>query len=597
MSNHTTKSHREEHPMAALTFADLKREVDEVVNRNPKLKEDQAFIVWFLRAYAGASEADASAALPGRAGEKGVDAVWVDDHLRQVFVVQGKYHKSQKKRREGREVVVFSGLASVLAGPVRDFADFCNGMEPAAKEKVKVARERMRRGYRLQLCFASTGICARNLEKEAVRTARRVKSAHGQPTRFSMFDGKRIMALLYEWLDGASPPVPSLDLPMVDEPIRWYDRPSGITLWIFWMVGADVADLFEQASVRIFHRNIRGYLGLGDNAINQAMMDTLEHRPKYFIYLNNGVTIVCDSANRESEGGQDVLTVSNPQIINGQQTTRVLSEAGPRARRSNVLVRVLHIPQEMKVEGGGYEHLVGEIVEATNRQNAIKSRDLRSNDRIQVQLERELGKLGYRYIRKRQSPAETRALQNQTAWSLRKEDLAKAVGACLEEGLPRRVGTDKLFREEEPYYHRIFRSDNPYYYLPRWWLMRLVDSSARGYGQRQWAKYVVLYFLWQHLGGDITRHSTAFVAACENPRRHPELALHITRASDLVFKAALRYFQMKRGKGKDRTEVSVFFKRRDVYDGFERYWSSRANPSRASFRRHTAAFLVTLKQA
>jgi hypothetical protein len=56
------------------------------------------------------------------------------------------------------------------------------------------------------------------------------------------------------------------------------------------------------------------------------MRDTLKEKPERFWYYNNGITIVCDRATRIQERGKDRLRIENPQIINGQQTTRVLAE-------------------------------------------------------------------------------------------------------------------------------------------------------------------------------------------------------------------------------------------------------------------------------
>ena len=198
------------------------------------------------------------------------------------------------------------------------------------------------------------------------------------------------------------------------------------------------------------------------------MLETINERPKYSVYLNNGVTILCDAANRESDGGNDSLNVASPQIINGQQTTRVLFEAGQAAKNVNVLVRVIQVPATRHIDGETYDELVSEVlVEGTNRQNAIKNPQTSINDRVQVMLERELGKLGHRYLRKREAPVETRSSEQPSAMDDRKEDLAKAVAACQEPGLPRRVGVDKLFKEGEPYYSKIFASQNPHHYLTR----------------------------------------------------------------------------------------------------------------------------------
>jgi len=60
-------------------------------------------------------------------------------------------------------------------------------------------------------------------------------------------------------------------------------------------------------------------------APNKGMAATLHEEPDHFFYYNNGITILCDRAERLTSKGNDFLRVSNPQIINGQQTSRVLS--------------------------------------------------------------------------------------------------------------------------------------------------------------------------------------------------------------------------------------------------------------------------------
>jgi hypothetical protein len=321
------------------------------------------------------------------------------------------------------------------------------------------------------------------------------------------------------------------------------------------------------------------------------MFRTLQDEGQNFIYLNNGVTIVCDGITpEETPGGKRVMIASNPQIINGQQTTRVLAEAGDRAKRASVLMRILIVPRGGKVDEGAYDRIVSQVVTATNHQNAIKPSDLRSNDRTQVYLDRELRKLNYHYGRKRQTKREIRRQASTSHFIVTKQELAQAVAASLEEGLPRRVGRERLF--ENPLYERIFASEDVYYYLSRYRLFRLVNSGARGSAERQWAKFVVHYFVWQSVRTDIRKKQRAFVAAMEQPTRHPEIASPITDAIDIAFRIASDYYRRRRGGGLDRVDLATFFKRRDVYAGFERFWRSRQNPAgrRQRFRDATREF-------
>src|SRR5713226_613256 len=100
--------------------------------------------------------------------------------------------------------------------------------------------------------------------------------------------------------------------------------------------------------------------------------------PERFFYYNNGITIVCDEAERKGAQGRDFMQVGNPQIINGQQTTRVLAASPQDAAKACVLVKVIRVPRDVDGDGEAFEGLVSRIVAGTNWQNAIKPSDLMS---------------------------------------------------------------------------------------------------------------------------------------------------------------------------------------------------------------------------
>src|SRR6185436_7481608 len=181
-----------------------------------------------------------------------------------------------------------------------------------------------------------------------------------------LFDGKRIILLLSDYFDGVAPPVPSLDLEIESGGgvrtagvFNRYDRKTDIESWVFSMTDAAVAGLFERAGTRLFARNVRGFLG--STEINRGMEATLAKEPEYFWYYNNGVTIVCDDAKQESSRGHNILRVTNPQVINGQQTTRTLARTVRKGVRASVLVRVIRVPREKHDKANYFEMLVSRI--------------------------------------------------------------------------------------------------------------------------------------------------------------------------------------------------------------------------------------------
>src|SRR6266851_1213606 len=102
---------------AAVRIDDLRLQLSDFHSRYPKLQDDELFVMWFLHSYLVEDENLAAKALVGVAGDKGVDAVLLDENAKRAFVVQGKYrHRLNGKTEDRGEVLRFAALAGVLWG-------------------------------------------------------------------------------------------------------------------------------------------------------------------------------------------------------------------------------------------------------------------------------------------------------------------------------------------------------------------------------------------------------------------------------------------------------------------------------------------------
>jgi hypothetical protein len=576
-----------------LSEKDLKGELAIMRERFPRLPDDDLFVLWFLRAFVTDSEEQAAKALVGGSGDKSVDAVFIDEHAKLVFVVQGKYRETLLKRGESRsDVLALAQLAPALWGESKLFSDLCEGMAPAVRQRLEEGRERLRsRKYNLKLMYVTLGKCSEGVRKEA---ARLVRQAEGN-SEIEVLTGRQIMLLLSDYLDGVAPPVASLDLEMEagggvrGEALHRFDARTKIDSWVFSMTGGAIAELYAQAGDRLFARNVRGFLG--STEINRGMEETLEKEPEHFWYYNNGITVICDEAERVTRGGRDVLKVSNPQVINGQQTTRTLHREAKRGQKASVIVRVIRVPRDVDQDVGRFETLVSSIVAATNWQNAIRPSDLMSSDRRQIEVDRELRKVGYYYVRKRQKKSEARRAAGSRRWTLvRKEEIAQAVAACDLDPSIVRQGKERLF--EERLYPDVYPTTDASYYLSRYWLAREVSYAARGYPERAYAKWLVLHHMWKSLAPLVRSRAGAdtFRILCE---RGGDASL--TRATDVVFVSALRFYRARRGSGQKAADVSTFFKRRGLHNLFERFWRGSGG-GRRRFRNAWSKYEAKLKQ-
>lgn len=165
---------------------------------------------------------------------------------------------------------------------------------------------------------------------------------------------------------------------------------------------AELARLVETHGDRVLERNIRRYLGLSGNRVNEAVADTLrrdEERANFYFY-NNGITMTCAQFAHNALQREDWRVVlKDLQIVNGGQTAhtarRVANEAGQNVEAAEVLVRIYEIQADDA-------QLVDAITFATNSQNPVDLRDLKANDPLQKKLNESVRALGYGYRTKRQ---------------------------------------------------------------------------------------------------------------------------------------------------------------------------------------------------
>lgn len=575
-------------------IANLVKEVRAVHEQNPAWTLDNAFVHWFLQAFLVPDAESAAKAVTGVSHDKGVDAIFIDDDVKKVFILQGKFHQSLNAPLESRsDILAFTQLASSVVGTQSDFSTLLEGIDGKVGERLALARKRIKtRKYAVHLYYVTTGKCSSPLKSEAESHVAQIAAQ----TEISILDRPDILSLLADYLQGAAPPIPFLDLRAdptgiagTDGVSQRFDPFNRIESWLLTMNGRDVGGLYKKAQDRLFARNIRGFLG--ETAINEGMRKTLGREPQYFWYFNNGITIVCDSARKTSERGETILRITNPQVINGQQTTRVLHEAATKG--ASVLVKVISIPRDEDDGHDRFERLVSSIVAATNWQNHIFPSDLRSNDTRQIALERDLAKVRYHYLRKRQAKREARRVLGDHHWfRIKKDELAQIVGACELDPYEVRSGKEGLF--ERPYYDRIFDGRPVREYLAAYWLGRLIKRAASGYPNRAYAKWHALHFLWQGIAPLLRKRS--YADAFRQTSERDAWSNNIYRAIDQVYLGLLDFFRAKRGKGAKAKDVSNFFYRTHQHTRFESYWRGGSNKRRRRFAEAVKRFREELAE-
>ena len=166
---------------------------------------------------------------------------------------------------------------------------------------------------------------------------------------------------------------------------------------------AELARMTNEYGNHLFEKNIRRYLGLTNNRVNEAVANTLrqaDQRSNFYFY-NNGITITCSQFRHNALQKENWrVQVSGMQIVNGGQTARTVQQVAEEVgleeiETAEVLVRIYELPQDDN-------NLVDAITVATNSQTPVEIRDLRANEPKQKALGKSISLLEYTYRAKRE---------------------------------------------------------------------------------------------------------------------------------------------------------------------------------------------------
>lgn len=196
----------------------------------------------------------------------------------------------------------------------------------------------------------------------------------------------------------------------------------------------------------VFDLNIRKYLGkLG--GVNKDILNTCTNSNLSYLFwfLNNGVTIVCDKADPVTDPDDPKVIIKNMQIVNGCQTATSLANA----------LKDGHLQPDTKVMLRIYEtqdlELVDKIVLTTNNQNKITGRNLRANDKTQLDLEKGFTLFNY-YLERKPRQYEASSIPKENI--VPNEDVAVAyLGVVLKKTSDARSRKYKVWNE---FYDKVF---------------------------------------------------------------------------------------------------------------------------------------------
>jgi AIPR protein len=351
-----------------------------------------AFVYLCVKTILDVEDDSAFDCLTEGAGDFGVDAMHISEEYDGEFTVslfQAKY----KNNLEGDSNFPENGLESLIKAIkyLFDPTAKLNHINQRLLAKVEAARSLIRDGYipQVRALACNNGLKWSVAAEEAIE-----RTGFGDQVTWEHVNHERLVKILQ-----ASRPVKGT-LQLSGKAIVEDMEFSRVLVGRISVT--EISTLIERHGERLLERNIRRYLGLQGNRVNEGIRHTLMSDEKNnFYFYNNGVTLTCDSFSYNAlQNGDYQVRIENLQIINGGQTCMTISKTlqEPNLLHQNaqayVLLRLYQLPSDN-------DDLVQKITYATNSQNPVDLKDLRANDVRQQSLETDIQQLGFNYRRKR----------------------------------------------------------------------------------------------------------------------------------------------------------------------------------------------------
>jgi len=327
--------------------------------------------------------------------DRGIDAAYVDEgdgrnviHLFQ-FKHVGSYAQA-KKNFPSTEIDKLLSFCADLLNKESGMRVTCNPILWAKVQEIWAALRNPSPSFQVHFCGNMNGLTEPH--------KRRVESALAGYRSFSV-NHRTLDSLARFFIEQRRAKIDA-KLTVVDK--NYFERTDGnLRGLIVTLEATELVNLIRdpdqppQVRLSVFNDNVRVYL-TKKNRVNRKIHATaLSDKNVEFWYLNNGITMTCDSFSYQPGVRAPVVSLQNVQIVNGGQTSNALFEAYAEQPERVKDVLILARIYETRARD-----ITGDIAEATNSQTPINTRDLHSNDDVQQKLEESFLDLGMFYERK-----------------------------------------------------------------------------------------------------------------------------------------------------------------------------------------------------
>lgn len=324
--------------------------------------DGQRFVAWYLRNIHNLDTFEAKSCITDGAGDKQIDAVYIDDQSSTIYIIQGKFYHGDTVDAEPLREVTTSWIQ------IKNLAKLQEAANEKLQAKISEIATALEDDYEVCFELITTSSLTDSAMSDLAAFQAELAESDILSANLILVDNETLKARYDEALNRNRP---YINYEFSIEQGKYMEMQIGATRAV--IAAIPLKECIKIPGIKdgtLFRKNVRQSLGTG-NKVNKGIARTLRNNPEEFFFLHNGITAICSSIKISDE----TMSVKELNVVNGCQSLSTIFNCSESVRNVNdayIMFRFYEIGDAERAD---------EISTCTNSQSAVKARDLRSNDK------------------------------------------------------------------------------------------------------------------------------------------------------------------------------------------------------------------------
>lgn len=324
--------------------------------------DGQRFVAWYLRNIRNLDPIETKDCITDGAGDKQIDAVYIDDQAQTVYIIQGKFYSQETINAEPLREVLSSWVQ------IKDLAALQDAANERLKAKILDISDALQDDYEVIFELITTSKLTEEAEKDLEAYNNQLSSDETINASIVLVDSE---GLRFRYDEALNRTRPYINYDFTVESGKYMELTIGGTKAI--IAAIPLKECIKIPGIKdgsLFRKNVRQSLG-NSNKVNKGIAQTIRKDSKDFFFYHNGITAICSKL----FAAGNTISTQELNVVNGCQSLSTIyncSEAVKKAEDAYVMFRFYEIKDTETAD---------KISISTNSQSAVKARDLRSNDK------------------------------------------------------------------------------------------------------------------------------------------------------------------------------------------------------------------------